>query len=50
VADPFLGSGTTIDAAVQHGRRGIGCDVRESQVELTRRRMRNCTPTLFSEE
>jgi hypothetical protein len=50
VCDPFGGSGTTIDAAVQNGRRGISCDVRESQVDLARRRMRNCTPALFTEE
>lgn len=27
VLDPFLGSGTTIHAALKHGRRGIGCDI-----------------------
>jgi site-specific DNA-methyltransferase (adenine-specific) len=46
VADCFAGSGTTIDAAVQHGRRGIGCDVRESQVRLIERRMATVTPCL----
>ncbi len=46
VADCFIGSGTTIDAAVQHGRRGIGCDVRQSQVDLTERRMSTVTPAL----
>jgi hypothetical protein len=50
VADCFGGSGTVIDAAVQCGRRGISCDVRASQVELAQRRMRNCTPALFTEE
>jgi hypothetical protein len=39
VCDPFSGSGTTISEAVALGRRGIACDLRESQVELTRRRM-----------
>ena len=43
VCDPFSGSGTTMDAAVQLGRRGISCDVRQSQVELTARRMRGVT-------
>jgi len=45
-ADPFAGSGTTIDAAVQHGRRGIGCDVRQSQIDLIERRMATITPCL----
>ncbi len=48
VCDPFGGSGTCVDAAVQAGRRGISCDLRASQVELCRRRMKNCTPALFS--
>lgn len=39
VLDPFIGSGTTAHAAVKHGRRCIGIDVRESQINLTRRRL-----------
>lgn len=37
--DPFCGSGTVAHSAVNNGRRFIGCDVRESQAELTARRM-----------
>lgn len=37
--DPFTGSGTTAHAAILHGRRFVGCDLRESQVELCGRRM-----------
>lgn len=48
VCDPFDGSGTTCHAAVVRGRRFIGCDVRESQVELVRRRMASVTPGLFA--
>lgn len=48
VCDPFSGSGTTCHAAVMHGRRFVGCDLRESQVELCERRMRTVTPDLFS--
>lgn len=44
IADPFAGSGTTLASAVKHGRRAIGCDLRESQVELTRRRLRDVQP------
>jgi hypothetical protein len=47
VLDPFAGSGTTLAAAVRQGRRAIGCDLRQSQVELTRRRLAGETPSLF---
>jgi hypothetical protein len=43
VCDPFSGSGTTGAVAVQHGRRFLGCDLRDSQVQLTRRRIANST-------
>ena len=39
VCDVFSGSGTTAKVALANGRRFVGCDVRESQVELTRRRV-----------
>jgi len=39
VLDPFSGSGTTAAVAMAHGRNAIATDVRESQVELTRRRV-----------
>jgi hypothetical protein len=39
VLDPFCGSGTTLAVAKQWGRNAIGIDIRESQVELTRRRI-----------
>lgn len=32
-------AGTVAHAAVIHGRRFIGCDVRQSQVELAQRRI-----------
>jgi hypothetical protein len=34
VLDPFSGSGTTVRAALATGRRGIGIDIRQSQVAL----------------
>lgn len=49
VLDPFAGSGTTLAAAVKHGRRAIGFDVRPSQVALTTRRLSGVTPGLFGE-
>jgi hypothetical protein len=45
--DPFSGSGTTADACKQHGRRFVGCDVRQSQVDLCARRLATVTPHLF---
>lgn len=48
VCDPFLGSGTTAHASIMHGRRFVGCDIRESQVELARRRVREVTPDMFA--
>ena len=39
VLDPFCGSGTTLAVAKQWNRNAIGIDIRESQVELTRRRI-----------
>jgi len=40
VLDPFVGSGTTLAVARKLGRRGIGIDIRESQCELTSRRLK----------
>lgn len=39
VCDPFCGSGTTCQAAIENGRGFVGADIRESQVQLTRERM-----------
>jgi hypothetical protein len=47
VCDPFSGSGTTGAVAVRWGRRFVGCDIRGSQLELSRRRIASVTPDLF---
>ena len=39
VLDPFLGSGTSIIAAVRHGRRGAGAEVVPKYVKLARERI-----------
>ncbi len=44
VLDPFVGSGSTIQAALEAGRRGIGMDLRQSQCVLSRRRIATITP------
>jgi len=43
VADPFLGTGTTGEAALQLGRRFWGCDVSGECVQLTRARLDGLT-------
>lgn len=37
--DPFCGSGTTLAAAIKSGRRAVGMDIRQSQLDLTARRL-----------
>lgn len=39
VLDVFSGSGTTLAAALKCGRRGVGVDIRQSQIDLARRRL-----------
>jgi hypothetical protein len=46
--DPFAGTGTTGHAALKYGRRFIGCDVRESQVELANKRLGMVPMELFT--
>ncbi len=36
VLDPYMGVGSTIVAAVMHGRKGYGCDIVEEYVEIAR--------------
>lgn len=39
VLDPFLGSGTTIDAAQSLGRKWAGIDLNENSIEISEKRM-----------
>ncbi|MBU2053578.1 MAG: site-specific DNA-methyltransferase, partial [Proteobacteria bacterium] len=39
VFDPFLGTGTTIIAAIRHNRRGAGAETVEKYVQLAMRRI-----------
>ncbi len=43
VLDPFIGSGTTASSAIQYGRKFIGIDLRPSQIELTKRRIKQAS-------
>lgn len=48
ILDPFCGSGTTLDAAIRHGRRGLGIDIRDNQIKLAARRLREVQDELES--
>ena len=39
VLDPYMGSGSTLVAAVKHGREGLGCDTDPAFVEIARERL-----------
>jgi hypothetical protein len=47
LCDPFCGSGTALAVAYGLGRQAIGCDVREDQVQATRKRLENIQPPLW---
>lgn len=50
VCDPFVGSGTTLLAAVMEGRRAIGAEEKPEHYEIARKRLaRGYTPTMFAE-
>ncbi len=40
ILDPFSGSGTTMASAKNHGRRGIGIDIRKTQCKIAAERLR----------
>jgi site-specific DNA-methyltransferase (adenine-specific) len=42
VLDPYMGSGTTIEAAAKHGRQWIGIDVTHHAVATTMARLKDC--------
>lgn len=39
VLDPFLGTGTSIIAAIRHGRRGVGAETVQKYIELSKERI-----------
>ena len=41
ILDPFLGSGTTAEMAVSHGRKCIGIEIREDYCEIAVNRIKN---------
>jgi DNA modification methylase len=42
VLDPYMGSGTTIEAAAKHGRQWVGIDITHHAVATTMARLKEC--------
>lgn len=49
ILDPFAGSGTTLQAALEEGFSCVGIELNPDYVRLINERLRNTTPSLFSE-
>jgi len=50
ILDPFAGSGTTLQVAVERGRNAIGIELKPEYAELTHARLAGVTPPLFAED
>ena len=48
VLDPYAGSGTTLLAAQDLGRKWVGVELNPAFVDLIERRIRSSTPNLFA--
>jgi DNA modification methylase len=48
ILDTFSGSGTTGASAIRLGREYIGVDIRQSQCQLTRRRLDGVQREIFA--
>lgn len=49
VMDPFTGTGTVAEVALEHGQRFIGCDLNPEYVAMANERMAGVTPQLLVE-
>ena len=43
IIDPFMGSGTTAEAAIKNGRKFIGCEIDRKYLEMTKDRISSLT-------
>ena len=41
VLDPFLGSGTTLVSCKKYGRNGIGFEIHEEYIDMSKKRLEN---------
>jgi len=39
VFDPYVGVGSSVIAAIKHGRNGYGCDVVQEYIDIARQRV-----------
>jgi adenine-specific DNA-methyltransferase len=39
VLDPYVGVGSSVIAAVKHGREGFGCDIQERYIAIAQERL-----------
>ena len=50
ICDPFVGSGTTLLAAIMEGRRAVGAEQKREHYDISAARLaRGYTPTMFAE-
>jgi methylase of polypeptide subunit release factors len=47
ILDPFTGSGTTGEVAIQHGRKFIGIEINPDYLKVTQRRLRRAFPVFL---
>lgn len=47
ILDPFLGSGTTLVACKELGRKGIGIEISQKYCDIAVQRLKNTTPNLL---
>lgn len=50
VLDPFLGSGTTAQVAIELGRSAVGCELNPKYVEIARRRFDRSVPLFTAQQ
>lgn len=50
ILDPFAGSGTTLQVAIERGRNAIGIELKPEYAQLTCARLAGVTPPLFAED
>lgn len=49
VLDPFAGTGTTLAAAMKHGRNSIGVEIEPKYIQMAAQRLKQQAPDLFTE-